>query len=651
MFYPHWGVEQMTLFSLARKNIKGNFNNYFVYFVTLVFSMVIYYTFTSLQYSEKIQESIELSDTMSFMFGVSSIILILFVAIFILYSNSFFTRKRKKEVGLYAILGLRKKTIAKMLFYENLIMGIIAIVIGIILGTLLSKLFAMILIKLMGSIAEVDFGISILAITQTVIVFMVIILFTSVQGYRLIYRFTLIELFYDEKKGEQIPKVSLISAVIGVILLVVSYWLILKPFPDEFTTEYLMKNYGIAFVALVIGTHLFFRSVTVYLLRLSQKNKSRYYRGTRIIETSRLLFRIRGNARTFTVIALLSAATICFLGATYSGYYSNEKRAKEVVPFSYSHLSKGPEFDSQVESIIKADHRHPIKAQLDIPVIQVKGILSFQLDYDINPVQLISESTFNKAANALNKDETVSLSRNQAAVIQPRFTEYTKSVFKGENITIQLPQGSSELPFVHMVESNVLPFDYPDFFLVVSNEMFAEIAKKEAPLTYKVYEVENEVTAQATSRKVNKLVGNDFQVSSSFYTEYKQGKEGNAITLFIFGFLGLVFLAASGSIIYFKQLTEANEAKGQYEILRKIGVNKKDIRKSIKRQSLFVFGLPLTVGILHSCVTLYFTSNFISNLIGINLIFPILMAIVFFVIIYAVYYVLTVNTYNRIVNK
>ncbi len=193
MFYPHWGVEQMTLFSLARKNIKGNFNNYFVYFVTLVFSTVIYYTFTSLQYSEKIQESIELSDTMSFMFGVSSIILILFVAIFILYSNSFFTRKRKKEVGLYAILGLRKKTIAKMLFYENLIMGIIAIVIGIILGTLLSKLFAMILIKLMGSIAEVDFGISILAITQTVIVFMVIILFTSVQGYRLIYRFTLIE--------------------------------------------------------------------------------------------------------------------------------------------------------------------------------------------------------------------------------------------------------------------------------------------------------------------------------------------------------------------------------------------------------------------------------------------------------------------------
>ncbi|MFS8578483.1 MAG: ABC transporter permease [Novibacillus thermophilus] len=640
----------MTLFSLAKKNIKGNFNHYFVYFVTLVFSMVIYYTFAALQHSENIQESIELSDTMRFMFGVSSVILILFVAVFVLYSNSFFTRKRKKEVGLYAILGLRKKTIAKMLFYENLMMGIIALVIGIILGTLLSKLFAMILVKLMGSTTEVDFGISAMAIIQTVIVFMVIILFTSVQGYRLIYRFKLIELFHAEKKGEPIPKVSPISAVIGVVLLVGSYWLILRPLPDDWTTEYLLRNDGVAFLALVIGTHLFFRSVTVYLLKLSQRNKSRYYRGTKLIETSQLLYRIRGNARTFTVIALLSAATISFFGATYGGYYSNEKSAKEAVPFSYSFLSRGPEFDSQVKNVIEADDEHPIKAQLEIPVLQVEGTLSFPLDYDINPVKLISESTFNQAAKALNRDETVSLTGDEAAVIQPRFTEYTEATFQGESVTLLLDRGSRQLQLDHMVEGNVLPFDYPDFYVVVSHDVFAEIERQEAPLTYNVYEVENETTAQATSEKVNKLVGNDFQVSSSFYTEYKKGKEGNALTLFIYGFLGLVFLAATGSIIYFKQLTEANEATGHYEILRKIGVSKKDIRRSVKKQSLFVFGLPLTVGVMHSSVILYFTSNFISDLIGVNLTVPILTAIAVFIIIYTIYYALTVNTYHRIVS-
>lgn len=641
----------MTLFRLAKKNVKGNFNNYFIYFVTLVFSMVIYYTFSSLQYSEGIQKSIELSDTMRFMFQVSSIVLILFVAIFILYSNSFFTRRRKKEIGLYAILGLRKKTIAKMLFYENLMMGVIALIIGVILGTLLAKLFTMILIKLMGSTAVVDFGISAMAILQTIIVFKIIILFTSIQGYRLIYRFKLIELFNAEKKGEHIPKTSLISAIIGVILLVGSYWMIVRPFPDELHMEYLMKNYGVAFVFLVIGTHLFFRSVTVYLLKLSQRNKSRYYSGTKLIETTRLLFRLRENARVFTVIALLSAITISCIGATYSGYSSNEISTKEIVPFSYSHLSKSPEFDLQVEKIIEADDQHPIKAQLEIPVIQVTGILSFQLDYEINPVKLISEHTFNQSTKALERDETVALSGNQAAVIQPRFTEYSNSIFDGKNITLQLPQERHKLPFVHILESNVLPFDYPDFFLVVSNELFAEIARKEKPITYKVYEVENEKTAEDTSKRVDKLVGTDFQASSSFYTEYKKGKEGNALTLFIFGFLGLVFLGATGSIIYFKQLTEANEAQGDYEILRKMGVNKKDIRQSIQKQLLFVFGLPLTVGILHSCVTLYFTSNFISTLIGINLFVPILTAIAFFMIIYAIYYILTVQTYNRIVNQ
>lgn len=593
----------------------------------------------------------ELSDTMSFMFMVSSVILILFVAVFILYSNSFFTRQRKKEVGLYSMLGLPKKTIGKMLFYENLIMGLIALMIGVVLGTLLSKLFSMILISLMGSTTEIDFGISIQAIIQTVIVFLVIILFTSIQGYRLIYRFKLIDLFHASKKGEQEPKASLVSTILAVILLTVSYWLILRPFPSELTLGYLLKNDGVALIALIIGTHLFFRSVTVYLLKLSKRNKSRYYKGTRLIETSQLLHHIRGNARTFTVIALLSAATISFFGAAYSGYYSNEKNAKEVVPFSYSHLSKTQEFDAKVENIIKDDKNHPVKAQLDIPVIEVEGELSFQLDYEMSPTKVISASTFNQVSKALNREQTVTLAGNQAAVNKPRLTEYAESVFKGQHMTLQLPQDSHELTFKNMVEGSVLPFNFPDFYVIVSDDMFAELAKQMDPLTYKAYEVENEETTKATSKKLTKLIGGDFQTSSSFYTEYKEGKEGNALTLFILGFLGLVFLAATGSIIYFKQLTEASEAKGNYEILHKIGVSKKDIRKSINKQTLFVFGLPLTVGILHGSVILYFTTNFISDLIGASIIVPILTAMATFIIIYLGYYVLTVKTYNRIVNK
>lgn len=651
MYCPHLEVELVTLFSLASKNIKGNLGNYLVYFISMVFSMVIYYTFVSLQYNEKIQASISLSDTMNFMFMGSSVILLLFVAIFILYSNSFFTRRRKKEVGLYSMLGLRKKTIGRMLFYENLIMGLIALCFGILFGTLLSKLFSLILIKLMGSTAVIDFSISTKAVTQTIIVFFVIILFTSIQGYRLIYRFKLIDLFHAEKKGEELPKASLLSAIIGVILLVVSYWLILRPFPDHLTNDYINKNYGLAIITLIIGTQLFFRSATFYLVKILQRKKSRYYRGTNLIETTHLLYRLKGNARTFTLIALLSAATISFFAATYGGYYGNEKGSQEDVIFSYAHLSKGSYYDSEIEQIIKNDKEHPIKSRVEIPVIEMKGELSFDIDYLTEPVKLISASTFNEVSKALTREPGVTISGDQAIVIRPRATEFTTSIFEGQALTLYLSEGTRKLQFTDMVVGSVLPFDYPDFFVIVSDETFTAVANVMKPLTYIGYEVEDEKTTKETSEKLSELIGQDFQVASSFYSDYKEGKEGNALNLFIFGFLGLVFLAATGSIIYFKQLTEAGEAKPSYEILRKIGVSKKDLRKSIAKQTLFVFGLPLIVGILHGCSILYFMSNLMSNLIGANMFVPIFTVMLAFIVIYAIYYVMTVKTYNNIVNK
>ena len=638
----------MTLFSLAKKNIKGNFRNYVVYFISLVFSMVIYFTFVSLQYSDKIQESILLSETMDFMFMASSAVLILFVGIFILYSNSFFTRQRKKEVGLYSMLGLRKKTIGKMLFYENLIMGVIALIIGIVLGAVLSQLFSMILIKLMGSAAVVDFSISIAAIVQTAAVFMVIILFTSVQSYRLIYRFKLIELFHAQKKGEQAPQVSAVSTVTGLVMLGISYYLILRPFPGELTNEYVQFNYGSALILLIIGTHLFFRSVTLFILKGFQKIKARYFRGINLLVTSQLLYRIRGNARTFTLIAILSAATISFFGATYSGYYGSEQRAKDDVPFTYTHLSRGNEFDQQAEDLIKKDSEHPVLAEVTIPIITVSGELSFKLDYVTEPIKLLSETTFNQVSEALNRDKKVSLFGNEAAIIKPRLTEFKAEQFIGESIMLENQQ---TLSITDLATGSILPFDYPDFFVVVSDEVFAEVAKEITPLTYQAYEVEDEKTTEATAIAFDQLAGKDFQVTSSFYIAYKEGKEGNALSLFILGFLGLVFLAATGSIIYFKQLTEANEVKPNYDILRKVGLSKKEVRKTIQKQSRFVFGLPLTVGILHGSAILHFTSNFISNLIGASMLIPFITAMASFILIYLIYYVLTVNTYHNIVNK
>ena len=173
----------MGLINIAIKNIKRNFYNYFLYFVSMIFSIMIYFIFTSIQYNTQVQEVVGSSITFSTVFKAASIVIAIFVAIFIWYSNSFFIKKRKKEVALYSLLGIRKKQIARMLFYENIVMGTAALAAGILMGSLFSKLFIMLLIRLMGFSANIIFMIPLKAVLNTSVVFIILFLITSIHGY------------------------------------------------------------------------------------------------------------------------------------------------------------------------------------------------------------------------------------------------------------------------------------------------------------------------------------------------------------------------------------------------------------------------------------------------------------------------------------
>jgi putative ABC transport system permease protein len=180
---------------------------------------MIYFTFTSIKYNTQVQEVVGLSKAFSTVFKAASIVIAIFVTIFIWYSNSFFIRKRKKEVALYSLLGIRKKQIARMLFYENIVMGTVALAAGILMGSLFSKLFIMILIRLMGFSANIIFMIPLKAVINTTVVFIILFLITSIHGYSLIYRFKLIDLFKAENQGEGEAKTSVFRSIVSVLLI------------------------------------------------------------------------------------------------------------------------------------------------------------------------------------------------------------------------------------------------------------------------------------------------------------------------------------------------------------------------------------------------------------------------------------------------
>ncbi|MGA8942005.1 MAG: FtsX-like permease family protein [Thermoactinomyces sp.] len=642
----------MTLFDLAKKNIIGNFKNYLVYFVSMLFSVVIYYTFVSLQYSSQIAKSIESSESMQSIFLISSMILLLFVAVFILYSNNFFAKKRKKEIGLYALLGLPRKTIGKMLFYENLIMGSIVLITGIAIGTFLSKLFTMILLKLLDVAVNTGITFSIKAIANTTIVFTTIILFTSIQGYRLIYKFKLIELFHAEKKGEQEPGASIGSTILSVLFLVLGYW---AAFQNLSTSEEVLKNTGMMVVGITLGTVLLFSSMVVVLLKMGKRSKRNYYKGMNLVILSNLIYRIKGNSRTLCVISLLSAATLCAFSVGFAMYYGFEETSRLAAPFSYMYISQNDEFNHKVDSIIRNDQEHPVVTQIEIPVVKSKAkssnkkILSErEIKADENPVKVISIDNYNQVAKVLHLPELEPMENGKAIAIRPMYTDLELSDYKGETITFPMKKDELTFEFAGMTTERVINWSYPDVMVVVNGDSYEKLKDQVEAVNYVGYVVQDQKTAKKTANALASIKTPESNLST-FYSEYRLGIEEAAFNIFILGFLGLVFILATGSIIYFKQLTEAAEDQTRYEILKKVGVSYKEIYSSIFKQNAFIFILPLIVGLTHYVIILNLLKRLFSAMVGINLVLPVLICVAIFIMIYAIYYVLTVNSIGRMV--
>jgi ABC-type antimicrobial peptide transport system permease subunit len=646
----------MTLFDITKKNIKGNFKNYLIYFISMFMCVVIYYTFVSLQYSTEIADSIESSQNMQMIFMIASIVLILFVVVFILYSNNFFTRKRKKEIGLYSLLGLPKKTIGRMLFYENLFIGGIVLVTGIAIGTLFSKMFTMILIKLLGTELEIGMTFSLSALVHTLIVFLTIIFFTSIQGYRLIYKFKLIELFRSDQEGELEPKASIISAILAVIFLVVGYGFAFRNFS---TSEEIMVNLIIMTIGVIVGTILLFDSLIIVLLKAIKKKTSYYYKGMNLISISNLVYRIKGNARTLSVITLLSATALCAFSVGFGMYHSFEQSAKQSSPFSYMFVSQSESFNKKIDTIIQEDKEHPIKAKLTLPVIKVAGEASSSKvlsdrdkQEDDKPIKIISVKDYNKAADVLGLNPVQEIDDKHAIAIRPMYTDYTfADVYQGNKLKVDLPKGEDKtFEFAGMTPNRVINWSYPDIMIIVNTKMYEKIKTQVPPIHYMGYMVQGQTTTKQTA---NTLAGVKTPESNllTFYSEYRVGIEGAAFNVFILGFLGLVFVMATGSIIYFKQLTEATSDKFRYDILRKIGVSRQAINNGIVKQIAFIFIVPLVVALVHYLVILGLLKRLFSAMASSDLLPPILVCVIVFVTIYIIYYVLTVNSISKTVNK
>jgi putative ABC transport system permease protein len=566
------------------------------------------------------------------MLKLGTISVAVFSAIFMGYSNSFFTRKRKKEIGLYSLLGLQKRQIARMLFYENLLMGVAALGIGIIVGSLFSKLFVMLFFRLMGHFALVHFSISPQAILNTVVVFLIIFIVLSLYAYSLIYRFKLVDLFRAEQSGETEPKASLVLALVSIALIAVGYSLafhLLENFP----------LYAPTVLALVIiGSYGLFHSFMVFVIRLSKKNTSQYYRGMNLISISNLLYRIKSNATLLATIAILSATTVTAMGMSYGIYHDINNAVNHHNPFSYVYWCNADR-DQKVNQALVQYPQNQLLHSVEIRFIPARGILP-GLDTHF---ALISESNYNELARIKGWDK-VNMSKQEEAVIVHSDYDF-RGDFVDKKVLLELDEKSKQEFYIvgrrpYKLTNNSNTWNS----LVLKDETFKQLSKAEKPNFLRALIVDNQKDSQTLTAELGRIL--PAYSWNSYYSEYMLNMEQRGMLMFIGGFLGLVILLATGSIIYFRQLNEAQKEELNYQILRNIGVSRSEIHASIRKQLLYVFLFPLIVGIAHSWVALMA----LANLLVTNLVTSTIITIAVYTLIYLIYYHLTVNSYNRIVN-
>jgi bacitracin transport system permease protein len=616
-----------------RKNIK----HYYLYFFALIFSASLYFVFASLRYGQS---------TMQTPFKVASILLCVIVIVFTGFANRIFLKRRSREIGLYQLIGLTKLGTVRLLIIENVLLGAGALLVGILCGSLVSRLFLLILIKLLGSDVVQGISFSIEAALQTALLFGGIIILTSVQMLLTVYRSTLLDLFHADQQGEN-PKqpktiVSAFLALLGLGLIGFGYYL-----SGHMLNKMLLLNMLAVLGSTILGTYLLFRVTISWFLFRYRKGKRGHLGLKNSLSLAPLMHRMKANANSLTLITVLSAMTMTMIAIAYSLYYSVENDTRSSLPYDYVFENKRKDAEAFEAELKKANIKF---THGGIDALVLKGSIN-ERDHggSVSAYTLI----FLPAEQLKQTGRAIPVPMDGSAEMYDARFKLNNQL---DQNTLKLPteiawEKGQALPPVKLTrvsERNAMNYSVQGMQFVVSEKTFHELqgeidskSEKEYIDTYQVPSKDDRIQASAMYAKY--VPKGAFM--PDYQTEFEASFQVAGVFIFIAGFLGLVFLISTGSILYFKQMTEAEQEKKSYTILRQLGFEEKEILRGIIRKQLFVFAIPLGIGLLHSV----FAVKAASILLISDIMVPTVIAMAVYALIYFIFAILSIGYYRKMV--
>ena len=664
---------------LAKQNIRNNKSTYIPYIITCIFCIAMIYMMEFLRDCPTLDQAVRQADEVRMIVFTGEIVVEIFCIIFLIYSNSFLMKRRQKEIGLYNILGLERNHIGIVMFLETIITSIGSLAGGIAAGIIGSKLALLLLLKLLHIPSVLGFYISVKGIFTCLFMFGIIFLMILFLNLAKIHLSRPVELLRGNNTGEKEPVVKWLMALIGFICLGAGYYLAV-------TTESPIKAITIFLLAVILvmaGTYLLFTAGSIVILKFLRCRKSFYYRTGNFISISGMLYRMKQNAIGLASICILSTGVLLMISMTVSIYFGMNdimlNRYPYDVDMSVTSISED-ECQTAIEAFEKAIADNKVPVEKSVEEIYLDIVCSKNGDQIlIKPANTIRNSDSVLVLSLLDQAEYERLTGISANLNDGEIFAWYPSAVQKDSVTVD----ETEFTVKKWLDKNPLTCGEDavsdNAVLVVTDEDFKKFDEMRTEM-YKgvssapagedlTLHLGLDITGSETDKidfgtsvmevvkdlkKNGGLSENSWITSGIRQQEYESYYADNGSLLFIGIFLGSLFLMGTAMIIYYKQISEGYEDQKRFEIMQKVGLSRREVRSSVRRQILMVFFLPLLMAMLH--ITMAFpmirrmlllfgmtnTKLFIGCTAGTVLIFA---------VVYGLIYLMTARSYYHIVER
>ena len=690
----------MMLCKLSIKNIKKSMKDYAIYFFTLILGVAIFYVFNALgsqtvmlDVSSSTEELIELMMTM--LSGVSVFVSFI-LGFLIIYASRFLIKRRNKEFGIYLTLGMSKRKISMILFFETLFIGIISLAVGLGIGIILSQLMSLVVANMFeANLTKFAFVFSKASCIKTIIYFGIMYLLVMIFNTYSVSKCKLIDLLNGAKKSE---KIKLKNPILCIIIFIISCLVLGKAYhmvTVEFLTLQDVKDILKPIVMGAVSTFFIFWSLSGLILRIAMSIKKFYYKGLNSFTLRQFSSKINTTVFSTTIICLMLFITICLLSACLTMKNSMNANIRELAPADFEftiNMNMDKYYDSfrnygyndnqiknshytalEMFDVFNYDITKDIKEYIEIntyatpdltmnqtlgsKLVEVRTSFPF-LQYDTKE-SIMKISDYNKVARFYGNEE-YSLKDDEYMIVADfkSMVEIRNIALKnGEQInlfghTLKPKYDSCRDGFLEMSSNHIntgiilVPDNVIDENYLIQNHLIGNYIATDKE---EIIKIEDNINKLAKNPKAN-----DYLLpSGSTKLAIKEATTGlSAMVTFIGLYLGVIFLISSAAILGLKELSESSDNKQRFRMLRKIGTDEKMINKALFRQIAVFFMLPLILALIHSVFGIMFAMKILEVLFGDEQLSPsIIMTAIFIVVIYGGYFLITYYCSKNIIKE